>query len=158
VLHGRNDRLLTGGTINAGLLCRIDVWVTSSTTGTYKCDPPANITNNENRSPANSLTATLNVVSSGTLAIELVKGFEPLTVFGGSASTMSIELINPGTATLTGIAFTDNMPAGMILANPVNFDVGTCGGTLSGVPGSNSFSFNGGTLPPQGRCTLTQQP
>lgn len=146
----------TGGTINAGLLCRIDVWVTSSTTGTYiNTIPPANITNDQNRAPANSLTATLNVVSGGTLAIELVKGFVPNQVFGGSASTMSLELINPGTVPLTGIAFTDNMPAGMILANPVNFDVGTCGGTLSGVPGSNSFSFNGGMLPSLGRCTLT---
>jgi LPXTG-site transpeptidase (sortase) family protein len=153
---GATSISLTNGLIRAGQRCRIDVYVTSSTTGAHtNTIPPGNITNNENRVPTDSLTATLTVTGGSTLAIELVKGFDPLTVFGGSASTMSIELINPGTATLTGIAFTDNMPAGMILANPLNFNVGTCGGTLSGVPGANSFSFNGGSLPSLGRCTLT---
>lgn len=153
---GATSISLTSGLILAGQRCRIDVYVTSNVTGPHtNTIPPANITNSENRVPTDSLTATLTVTGGSTLAIELVKGFDPLTVFGGSASTMSLELINPGTATLTGIAFTDNMPSGMILANPVSFNVGTCGGTLSGVPGANSFSFNGGTLPPLERCTLT---
>jgi LPXTG-site transpeptidase (sortase) family protein len=117
--------------------------------------PPTNITNDQGLAPANALTANLNVTSGGGLSISLVKGFEPPEVFGGASSTMSIELINPDSVTLTGIAFTDNMPAGMILANPVNFNVGTCGGTLTGTPGTNSFSYSGGTLPPSGSCTLT---
>jgi LPXTG-site transpeptidase (sortase) family protein len=153
---GATSISLTNGLILAGDRCQIDVYVTSSTAGVHtNTIPPGNITNNEDRRPAASLSANLTVTGGSTLAIEVVKGFEPLTVFGGSASTMSIELINPGTATLTGIAFTDNMPNGMILAAPVNFNVGTCGGTLSGVPGANSFSFNGGRLPSLGRCTLT---
>src|SRR5436190_15518792 len=68
---------------------------------------------------------------------------------------MSIQLINPGGVQLNGIAFTDNMPNGMILANPLNFNVGTCGGVLSGTSGSASFSFSGGSLPPFGSCTLS---
>jgi LPXTG-site transpeptidase (sortase) family protein len=65
-------------------------------------------------------------------------------------------LINPNSNIgLTGIAFTDNMPPGMILANPLNFNVGTCGGTLSGTSGANSFSFSGGSLPAGDRCRLT---
>ena len=43
----------------------------------------------------------------------------------------------------------------MILANPLNFNVGTCGGTLTGTPGTNTFSFSGGSLPPGSSCTLT---
>ncbi|MDQ2691521.1 MAG: sortase, partial [Chloroflexota bacterium] len=89
------------------------------------------------------------------LSIALVKGFDPLLVTGGAASTMSIQLINPETIPLTGIAFTDNMPAGMILANPVNFNVGTCGGMITGSPGDGSFSYSGGSLPALGTCTLT---
>jgi uncharacterized repeat protein (TIGR01451 family) len=68
---------------------------------------------------------------------------------------MSIELLNPGTVPLSEIAFTDHMPDGMILANPVNLNVGTCGGTLTGTPGANSFSFSGGSLPSLSNCTLT---
>ena len=157
---GATSISLTNGLILAGQRCRIDVYVTSSTpspAGTPYTNtiPPTSITNNENRVPTNALTANLTVTGGGTLFISLVKGFEPPQVFGGSASTMSINLINPGSVTLTGIAFTDNMPSGMILANPVNLNVGTCGGTLSGVPGANSFSFSGGSLPPFGSCTLT---
>jgi LPXTG-site transpeptidase (sortase) family protein len=153
---GANFIRLDNGLILAGKTCRIDVYVTSSTPGTYtNTIPRANITNTENRVPTGDLISSLTVTGGSNLSIALVKGFDPLTVFGGSASTMSIQLINPGTVTLTGIAFTDSMPNGMILANPLNFNVGTCGGTLSGVSGANSFSFSGGSLPASGTCTLT---
>jgi LPXTG-site transpeptidase (sortase) family protein len=68
---------------------------------------------------------------------------------------MTVELLNQGSVALTGIAFTDDMPDQMILANPLNFDVGTCGGSLSGAPGDGAFSFSGGSLPPFGTCMLT---
>ena len=37
----------------------------------------------------------------------------------------------------------------------LNFNVGTCGGTLTGVAGAGSFSFRGGNLSASGTCTLT---
>ncbi len=153
---GATSILLTGGMISAGQRCRIDLYVTSSTVSLHtNTISPANITNNENRTLAGDLNASLTVVNGSNKSIAMVKGFNPLTVFGGSSSTMSIELLNPGTVALSGIAFTDNMPAGMILANPINFDVGTCGGTLTGTPGESSFSFSGGSLPASGSCTMT---
>ena len=159
---GATSISLTNGLILAGQRCRIDVFVTGNTTGVYtNTIPPTNITNNENHTPAGDLTANLTIANVSNLSIAVVKGFEPLTVFGGSASTMSIQLINPNNIALTGIAFTDNMPidtipgTGMILANPLNFDVGACGGTLTGTSGANTFSFSGGSLPPGGTCTLT---
>ena len=153
---GATSISLTNGLILAGQRCRIDVYVTSSTAGAYtNTIPPTNITNDENRLPVNSLSANLTVGNIGNLSMAVVKGFDPLTVFGGSASTMSVQLINPNNVALTGIAFTDNMPAGMILANPLNFNVGTCGGALAGTPGAGSFSFSGGSLPPASDCTLT---
>jgi len=164
---GEDFILLENGLILAGRTCRIDVFVTSiapspANTPYTNSIPPDNITNAEGRRPANALTASLTVAGGGTLGISLVKGFNPKQVFNGSSSTMSIELINPGSVTLTGIAFTDDMPmennvpgTGMILASPPNFDTGSCGGTLNGAAGENSFSFSGGSLPPFGRCTLT---
>ncbi len=153
---GATSISLTNGLVASGQRCRIDVYVTSSTSGVHtNTIPPTNITNAQNRVPTGNLTANLTVTGGGTLAIDLVKGFDPLTVFGGSASTMSVQLINPGTVALTGIAFTDTMPSGMILANPLSFNVGTCGGVLTGTPGANSFSFGGGSLPGLGTCTLT---
>ena len=99
------------------------------------------------------------VLTIQNLSIGVVKGFNPVLVYGGAYSTMSVQLINPNTNTaLSGIAFTDNMSllgAGMQLASPVAFNIGTCGGTLTGNPGDTSFSFSGGVLPANASCTLT---
>ena len=147
---------LAGASIPVAGQCTIDVWVTGNINGSYTNSiPPTNITNNENRQLTNTITSTLNVQGPNQLAIQLVKGFDPLLVTGGATSTLSIQLINPGLTPLTGIAFTDTMPVEMLLADPVNFNVGTCGGTLTGTPGTNSFSFSGGSLPPLAKCTLT---
>ena len=102
--------------------------------------------------PVSNATAQLTV---STLILSVVKGFDPLTVFGGSSSTMSVQIINPNNAILTGISFTDNMPTGMYVANPADTSTGTCGGTLTAVPGEGSFIFSGGTLAANKRCTLT---
>jgi LPXTG-site transpeptidase (sortase) family protein len=91
----------------------------------------------------------------GNLSIAVVKGFDPLTVFGGSASTLSIELVNPNNVEVSGISFTDNMPPGMIVADPVNPSVGDCGGTVNATPGENSFSYSGGTVAAASSCFLT---
>ncbi len=90
------------------------------------------------------------------MSIGIVKGFNPVLVYGGAYSVMSVQLINPNVNTaLTGIAFTDNMDPGMHLTDPVVFNTGTCGGVLSGNPGDSAFSFSGGVLPPNSTCTLT---
>ncbi|MBN1266135.1 MAG: sortase [Anaerolineales bacterium] len=89
------------------------------------------------------------------LTLAVVKRFDPLTVFGGSSSTMSVTLINPNNTDLTGITFTDTMPSGMFVATPANFDTGTCNGAITGTPGSNTFTFSGGSIEGNRRCTLT---
>ncbi len=99
--------------------------------------------------------ATANLVIAN-MTVGIVKGFDPLTVFGGSASTLSVQLSNPNNAVLAGIEFTDTMPAGMIIANPPNFSTGTCGAgaEILGGPGDASFTFRGGTLAAAASCTL----
>ncbi len=102
--------------------------------------------------PVANATAQIRVAPIG---IQVVKGFNPLTVFGGASSVLSVQLINPNNSALSGIQFTDTMPVGMIIANPPNFNTGTCGGTLTGTVGSNVFTFSGGVLPASSTCTLT---
>jgi LPXTG-site transpeptidase (sortase) family protein len=103
-------------------------------------------------SPSQPARADLRI---GSLTIAVVKGFNPLTVFGGSASTLSIELVNPNNVVVDGIAFIDDMPDGMIVANPPNPTVGDCGGSLDAIPGESSFSYSGGSLSAATRCFLT---
>ncbi|MBE7435823.1 MAG: sortase [Anaerolineales bacterium] len=169
---GSNLISITGGTIPAQVagvpgLCTISVDVVgldstpvdpSTQTNTI---PVANVngivqSTGTAISPFGQAQATLNIQS---LSIGVVKGFNPVLVYGGAFSTMSVQLINPNLNTaLTGITFTDDMTllgVGIQLANPVNFDVGTCGGVLTGNPGDTSFTFTGGSLLANTSCTLT---
>jgi LPXTG-site transpeptidase (sortase) family protein len=104
--------------------------------------------------PTQPATADLVI---GELSIGVVKGFDPLTVFGGSASTLSIQLLNPNNVQIDGIGLTDHMPPGMIVADPPNPSVGDCGGTLSVNAGADTFSFSGGSLPAGASCFLKLQ-
>src|SRR5262249_27981314 len=49
--------------------------------------------------------------------------------------------------TLTGISFTDNLPAGVVIANPNNLS-NTCDGTVTATPGSSTITLTGGDLGP----------
>jgi len=164
---GTQNISLSGGTIPAQVggvpgICTVTVNVQaqSNTNTRTNTIPLANVsgeiqgTGTTINAYANA-TATLQTLN---LTIGVVKGFNPVLVYGGASSTLSVQLINPNNATLTGIAFTDDMTslgAGMVIANPSNLNVGTCGGTLTGNPGDTAFSFSGGTLPPNTSCTLT---
>ena len=167
---GSQTITMTGGTVPAQVgavpgVCTITVTVQGK-------DSNAAPSNRTNTIPATNVSGT--VQSTGVtinsrnqaqatlrtemLSIGVVKGFNPVLVYGGAASTMSVQLINPNNAVLTGIAFTDNMSLllpGMFIATPANFSVGTCGGVITGNSGDTSFSFSGGTLPANTSCIIT---
>jgi LPXTG-site transpeptidase (sortase) family protein len=161
---GSQTLTMTGGTIPAQIqdvpgTCTVHVDVQGV----------GSLTTRTNRIPIENASGTLEGTTTvmnptdpaqanlviGNLNIGIVKGFDPLTVFGGSASTLSIELVNPNSVPLDGVSFTDNMPAGMLVADPPDPTVDGCGGTLSAVAGAGSFSFSAGNLAAAGTCTLT---
>ncbi|HJS19953.1 MAG TPA: sortase [Anaerolineales bacterium] len=161
---GSQTITMTGGTVPAQLLdvpgtctIRVDVQGIGSLTTRTNTIPLANASGTLQGTttvlnPAQPARADLVI---GNLSIGIVKGFDPLTVFGGSASTMSIQLINPNNVEMTEITFTDYMPTGMIVADPPNPSVGACGGTLSATAGAGSFSHSGGSLGAAASCFLT---
>jgi uncharacterized repeat protein (TIGR01451 family) len=55
---------------------------------------------------------------------------------------------------LTGVGFTDTLPAGLVVATPNGF-TGSCGGAVAAVPGSDSISLSGGTLAAGASCTFS---
>lgn len=161
---GSQSISMTGGTIPAQVddvpgtcTIRVDVQGMGSQTTRTNTIPADNLTGTIQ---GTETTVTPEQPASADLAIReliigVVKGFDPLTVFGGSASTLSIELVNPNNVPMEGFAFTDTMPDGMIVANPVDPSVGECGGTLDATAGASSFSFSGGSLAASTSCTLT---
>jgi uncharacterized repeat protein (TIGR01451 family) len=82
----------------------------------------------------------------------LSKSFAPNPVAVGGTSTLTFTLTNPNPGiALSGIAFTDTLPAGLTVTNGISAQ---CGGTLTRTAPS-SLSFTGGTLAAGGSCTVT---
>jgi hypothetical protein len=76
--------------------------------------------------------------------------------FNGSTS-LSFTITQPtvASATLTGAAFTDNLPAGLVVATP-NGLTGSCGGgTITAVAASSSVTLSGGTVEAGSSCTFS---
>ena len=71
-------------------------------------------------------------------------------------ATLTYTITNPAdnTVALTGVAFTDNFPAGLIVAS-ANGLSDTCGGTAVAVAGSGSVSLAGATVAAGSSCMLT---
>ena len=157
---------LSGATVPAQVsgtpgICTVSVDVVAS--GTFSPTPwtrnntvyRSNVLGTVAGTPIRPVADAQAAITVRPLTIGVVKGFDPLTVFGGSSSTMTITLINENTTVLTGIAFDDTMPTGMYLANPVNASEGACGGEIIATPGAQTFRFEGGVLAANKQCSLT---
>jgi hypothetical protein len=95
-----------------------------------------------------SNTASLTVIPTAPPTIS--KSFGATNVAQNSTVGVSFTIANPNAgATLTGISFTDALPAGLVVATPNSLN-SNCGGTFTAVPGSSSLSLTGGTVSPAG--------
>lgn len=101
--------------------------------------------------PVNSNTATITYTSS----LSATKTFTPSSVSSGGKSTVTVRLNNSSSIPLTGVDVTDPLPAGMVLANPVN-DQTTCAGTTSftAVAGATSINITGAEIAGNGTCDI----
>ncbi len=82
----------------------------------------------------------------------LSKSFSPSPVAVGASSTLSFTVTNPNpTLPMTGIAFTDVLPAGLTVTTGSNAQ---CGGTLSRTA-PDTLSFTGGSLAAGASCLIT---
>ena len=112
------------------------------------------------RQNANGTTTTLLENDDATLtyngALSTAKSFNPTSTSPGGISTATIRFtsLDPSRP-ITGIAVTDNLPAGMLVANPANAYT-TCSGspTLDVSPGAATVTMSGAILAPATECEL----
>jgi CSLREA domain-containing protein/uncharacterized repeat protein (TIGR01451 family) len=141
---------LSGGSVAAGSTCTFTVNVVGTTSGSY-----TNVTGavtSTNGGTGNSASANLEVASPPTI----VKSFGMATVpLNGSTSlTFTINNLNTSVA-LTGVGFTDGLPAGLVVATPNGLS-GSCGtGTITAVSGGSTVSLGGGTIAPSSSCSFS---
>jgi len=144
----------SGGQLPAGASCTVTVDVTSATVGTHM-----NVSGDLTSSLGNSGTATADL----TVATDrpgFTKSFSPSPVPLGQRSTLTFTIDNTANASAaTNLAFTDNLPAGMEVADPANGSVTCSGGVLTAVPGTTTVSyspafFTDGSVAAGASCTV----
>ena len=142
------------GALAAGATCEIRV--TLRAIGAGRLTVPA-VTLRSNVAPATAAEATLTVDPAE--APGFAKAFSPARVAPGGISRLTYTIDNSANAIeVTGLAFADTFPDGLIVADPSNVAV-SCGGGPS-VQSRNEFdrgrvSLSGGTLAARQTCTLS---
>lgn len=136
---GRATITVQGVDLAGSASCTVTVPITSNTAGSY-ANTSANISNLLNGLTADGVNDTL-VVQAATLT----KDFSPATILVGQTATMSLELNNTAEAPQhTGLAFTETLPAGLVLASAPA--ASQCNGTVTGAAGGNTITVTGARL------------
>jgi uncharacterized repeat protein (TIGR01451 family) len=83
------------------------------------------------------------------------KAFGVASIPLNGSTSLSFTVQNSSTVSLTGVGFTDTLPAGLVVATP-NGLTGSCGsGTITATQNTNAISLSAGSLPPSGSCTFS---
>jgi mucin-19 len=149
---GGTSFTLSGATIPAGGSCQVQVTVSSPVSGPFTNSIASGaLTDAENITNVSAASATL--LARPTLA----KAFSPVAVPQNTNDTLTFTLTNANASALSGIAFSDSYPAGLVNATPL-----VTGGTCTGVTldpttlaGAGVFNVTGGSIPAGGSCTIT---
>jgi hypothetical protein len=129
--------------------CTITLNVTGNTAGAINNSVTVISTNG---GAGNTASASLTVVSPPSISESFGTG--TIAVTGVTSLTFSINNPNAST-TVTGIGFTNNLPAGVAVASPNGLS-GTCGGgTITATAGSSTVSLAGASLAPSTSCTFS---
>ena len=127
---------LSGGQLGANSGCTISVNVTGSTPGVH-----TNTSGDLTSSAGNSGPAIGNLTVDET-RLGFSKSFVPDPINFGGTSTLTFIIDNTGNeAAVDYLNLTDNLPTGMLIANPANAATTCTGGILTAVPGTSVISY-----------------
>lgn len=137
----------SGGSL-AGGVCLIDVDVEGTESGVWN-----NVTGNITSSNGTDGTASASIAVD---TAQFGEGFGADSLPLGGTTALTFKVGNPfATKTLTGIGFTNPLPAGLVVATPSG-ESGTCGGgSITAAAGSGSISLSGATLGPHTSCAFS---
>jgi len=150
-LSGTSFLTFTGGSLAGSDSCMFTATVQIPASAT-----PGSYTNTTSGLSVNGLDVT--PAATAGLAIEpaptFAKAFSPSTVREGDTSTLTFTVDNSASGiAASDLAFTDNLPAGMVVATSPNAS-STCSGMGDATGGASSFNFAGGNIGAGGSCTI----
>lgn len=148
-IAGSGSVIYTGGSAAAGSQCTVSVDVTSNTAGAY-----SNLSGNLTSSLGNSGIAEATLVINPQPGFS--KAFSPDQIASGEVSTLTFTISNSfSTVAASALDFTDNFPAGMVVATPANAGTTCTGGTVTANAGSSVFAYTAGTVNATSTCTVS---
>ena len=105
----------------------------------------------------NSTPATADVILTAPPNPNLTKAFAPASIIENGTSVLTISVANTaaGATALTGLALTDTLPAGVIIATTPNGSTTCTGGTVTATAGGTSVALAGGTVAAAATCTIS---
>lgn len=141
----------TSNVLAAGQSCSIIVRVRATATGAI-VNTSSTVTSNE-AAPGGPGSATL--TSNPPAVPTLTKAFGAASILLGGSTSLSFTLRNPNASTtLTGVAFSDTFPSGVVVATP-NALTSSCGGTSAAAAGGANFTLSGVSLAANASCTVS---
>jgi uncharacterized repeat protein (TIGR01451 family) len=151
----------TKPSLAAGTNCQFSITVTGTTTGTKTNTTSAVDTANSNDGTA--ATANLDVIAPPTISKAFGAPSLPLYTSGADTSfrtSLTFTITNPNSSgTLTGVAFSDTLPSGLVIATGPFAATSGCGPgggiSMNGTLGGNVFLFSGGQVTVGTPCTVT---
>jgi large repetitive protein len=151
-----------GATINSPTLAAGVIAANASAVVTFKVvvnpSPPQIITNTASIDPDGAGPAGVIQVSALNTPLTppvVAKSFSPSTIAANTVSTLTILVSNANLQGLTTLAFSDTLPAGVVIANPANVST-TCGsGVPIATPGGITLGLSAAAVPASGSCTVT---
>jgi uncharacterized repeat protein (TIGR01451 family) len=146
---GTGSVSLSGGSITASSNCTISVNVTGTIAGTKDNTTDA-VSATESGTGATSNTATITVVAPPTIG----KAFGASSVPLNGSTSLTFTITNPNATALTGVAFSDTLPGGLVVSTPNGLSA-FCGGSTTATAGSGSVSLSGGSIAASSNCTIS---
>jgi uncharacterized repeat protein (TIGR01451 family) len=152
---GGNVISMSGGAVGAGLTCNILVTINApaGTAPGLRHNVTGNVTSTEGGA-GNSASSDITVQSAAVAPPLFSNGFNPQSIQLNDATTLTFTITNTNPSGLTGISFSDTLPAGLVVATPNGLS-GTCGGSVVAVAGTGIVSLSGGILAAGDQCTFS---
>jgi hypothetical protein len=148
---------LSGATVNPGAsgnpgTCAVAVNVTGS---------PDGVRNNVSGPVSSTDAGTQNNTASAALTVinppHIIKAFGTASIpLNGTISlTFTIDSNSNQNLTLTGAAFTDSLPPGLVVASPGNVTTNCNNGTVTAADGSSTVKLSGASVAPNSQCAVS---
>ncbi len=151
VTVGSGALTLSGATIPPGSTCVVEVDVTATSTGAYdNTIPPYAVSTVQGVTNQTAAAARLNVVTQPTIG----KHFSAASVEIGQATRLTITVGNGSGVNLSGIALTDLLPAGLVIAASPNAGTTCNNGVVTALAGSQEVNLTGAMLNNGLSCTF----